>query len=424
MENTELDKATDAILSGKNCLILGGGGSGKSTLIHRLREFFSGEVIILAPTGIAAINVGGQTLHTGMAMPVSVTYNHKDIRNLKRNREKFGVNSATNLLIIDEISMCNSAQMFFIDETLKKIRKSKEPFGGLQVCMFGDFYQLGTVVKKEDKREYFKQHGFPEPFYYGKWDSLGINVFTLNKIYRQKDSQFSDILDRVRRGETTQSDLDILNQRVEKNLGNVSTICVTNKKAAAINKDSLAKLDGVAKLYKGKASGNFKERPVPVDLYLKVGARIMVCKNMPDPKSETGGMIVNGDIGTVVRMNKDSIFVDIDRIGERSISKVTYCKTEVVPSFDKDGKPVNKEVIVGRYSQIPVKLAYGNTVHKMQGVTLDKAHIDFEWDAFAEGMVYVALSRLTSLEGLTLERPIRMRDIKVNPRVKEFMESL
>lgn len=409
---TEYEKAFDRILKGDNTLVHGPAGTGKSSLIDSLLDLFSDEIVVVAPTGLAAINVGGMTVHRAFKMPQTIP-NIRDIRSLKPVKEIFGLDSPTTMIILDEVGMIHSSTMFFMDKTLQKIRKNKKPFGGLKVAMFGDFFQLGPIVKRDEVNEYFKMYGFPEAFKYKGWDSLGIETFNLTKIHRQKDENFSGILNRIRVGTMTQDDLDVLNSRVMPNKDK-SVLCITNRNAEIKNKIMFDKINSKPKVYKATVTGDFKERPVPEMLHLKIGARVIICANDFDND------YVNGDIGVVKKMFKNSIVVETERDGDRTVPVKLYSKYKVSHET-VDGKERNVRTPVGHFMQIPVKLFYSGSIHKAQGQTLEAAHIDLENGShFCDGLAYVALSRVKKLEGISLEREIYMSDIKVNKRAKAF----
>lgn len=413
---SESSEALNRIIKGENVFVHGSAGTGKSSLIDGYMDIFGDTTIIVAPTGLAAINVGGVTINSAFKMPTKIP-DFKDIKNLKPVRELFGLDSPTTTIVIDEFGMTHSSTMFFMDKTLQKIRKNSDPFGGLQVVMVGDLFQLQPIVKTEDRREYFNLHGYPEPFMYKDWNSLNITTQHLTKVYRQKDEEFSGVLNRLRTGRMTKWDIDYINSRVQSNVDDKPTICMTNKKAEVTNKYMFDQIPSKAKTYKATVSGTFKERPVPMILNLKVGAKVVICVN-----DQEGGY-VNGDVGVITKMQRDYVAVDTERDGLKVVHKRVFTDYKIEHET-QNGKLVNKRVPSGHYRQLPLKLFYASTVHKVQGQTLDRVHVDFERGTFCDGQAYVALSRIKTLEGLTLERPLRFSDIKVNKRVVEFCNKI
>lgn len=439
-EQTVAEKAFNAVMTDQNCLILGEGGTGKSTLIQSIMDLFGEETILVAPTGLAAITIGGQTCHSTFRMPFHVP-SEDDLKNSDKLRKCFGVRSPTRRIVFDEIGMLTSGYMWFIDQQLRILRKKDIPFGGLQAILIGDFLQLGAVMRQEDKAKQWYTHGFPEMFNYKAWDEFNFKVYNLTKVYRQKDQVFKDVLGRIRLDRHTQADLDYLNTRVKKYSGPKPVVCLTNYTCEEINRKEFNKLQGEKVTFQGYAV-EFKERPVPEKIHLKVGARVIICTNKVNAQAtgeEDKMHYVNGDLGEVVQINEKWVKVKLDRNGEvKKVSPFTWLKYEVVKEGDK-----LKRVEKGHYNQLPVKLAYGMTAHKIQGQTLEEMHFDLERDSYREyhtkhqqneadkrrsgflaGLVYVGLSRVKSLEGLTLQRPILMTDIVVNDRCTKFMEAI
>lgn len=406
---TNTTQAFDDILRDKNVLVIGAGGSGKSVMIRSIMELFGDETVLVAPTGLAAINVGGQTAHSAFSIPFGIP-TQEDIKSTTQGRKLFGVRSPVRRLIIEEVGMITSATLWFIDQTLRTIRKKDKPFGGLQIILVGDFYQVDCIVKQEDKRLYWNTHGFPEAFKYKEWDNLGLNIHVLTEVFRQKDPEFKEVLGRIRSGVQTLNDLAHINTRVAPNNGS-TVVCMTNWKADRLNEIEFNKIDSPVVTYKATRTGNFTESPVPEILNLKVGTKVMICANNKDPE------YVNGDIGIVKRLNKASVVVETERNGLVTVKPFEYTKTKNV----KDHGKIDRQ-ITGRYKAMPMKHAYSINAHKIQGSTMENVHVDFERGTFSNGQAYVALSRVRSLAGLTLERPIRMDDIKVNPRAAEFMK--
>lgn len=450
MRDSNTEQAFEDVLEGKNVLIHGSAGTGKSTFIKSIVDVFGDSTMLLAPTGLSSINIGGQTIHSAFKMPIKTVFDPKDIKSRKHLRELFKTNIVRRI-VMDECGMVTSSTMFFIDKTLQKIMGNRLPFGGIQVILVADFLQLGCIVPIDQRKDYFKAYGYPEAFMYKKWNDLNLSMHNLTVIHRQKDPVFSSALNRMRLGQTTREDLDYFNSRLRKNTDS-PIICTSNKRASVVNDQRLSELKGFSKTYRATRSGSFKETPVPENLELKIGAKVVICMNNTTA-SDDDKKYVNGDVGYVVDMQSSYIKVDTERLGIVKVSKATYNQYEFKPvmkneqefkmtygdEVPKDFKPMMgngqeftedeksdaelEKCIVGSYTQIPVKLFYAGTTHKSQGLTLDRAHVDLEWKVFCEALPYVAISRVRTLEGLTLERPLRLDDIKVNKRCVDFVLS-
>jgi len=431
MRDSDTEQAFEDVLEGKNVLIHGSAGTGKSTFIKSIVDVFGDSTMLLAPTGLSSINIGGQTIHSAFKMPIKTVFDPKDIKSRKHLRELFKTNIVRRI-VMDECGMVTSSTMFFIDKTLQKIMGNRLPFGGIQVILVADFLQLGCIVPIDQRKDYFKAYGYPEAFMYKSWNDLNLSMHNLTVIHRQKDPIFSSALNRMRLGQTTREDLDYFNSRVIKNTDS-PIICISNKRASVVNDQRLSELRGFSKTYRATRSGSFKETPVPENLELKIGAKVVICMNNTTT-SEDDKKYVNGDVGYVVDMQSSYIKVDTERLGIVKVSKATYNQYEFKPvmkngqefkmaSEDEQSDAELEKCVVGSYTQIPVKLFYAGTTHKSQGLTLERAHVDLEWRVFCEALPYVAISRVKTLEGLTLERPLRLDDIKVNKRCVDFVLS-
>ena len=322
------------------------------------------------------------------------------------------------MVIIDEVSMVRSDLMDGIDYALRINRDElKKPFGGVQMVLFGDLFQLCQVVEKEAKELLDERYASPYFFSAKVFNKFNIKYIELSKIYRQSDSKFVDLLNRLRNKEHTEEDLDLLNERVRKDAttGTLDTTIIlttTNSLASAINQDRLSKLPGKEYAYEAAISGKFDESayPTEISLRLKKAAQIILIKN--DPAKQW----VNGTLAKITALSKDSIKVDINgRACE--VSRVKWQKIEY--SYNKEKDKI-EENIVGVFEQYPIKLAWAITIHKSQGQTFDKVVLDLGHGAFTHGQVYVALSRCTCLKGITLKRPVIHSDIIFDRRIYEF----
>lgn len=414
--NDEFRAAFDLMENTRECLfITGKAGTGKSTLLKYFKANTGKKIIVLAPTGVAAINIGGQTIHSFFRLPPKII--RKDT--IKRLKDKSVIENL-DMIIIDEVSMVRSDLMDGIDYALRLNRgKMKIPFGGVQMVFFGDLFQLSPVVENEAKDLLEERYSSPYFFSAKVFNDCNLKSVELSTIYRQKDSFFMELLNRIRNGEYSEKDLGILNERVQKN-NNISKkdetviLTTTNNLAGIINQDRLSRLPGKEMAYEAVSWGKFEESAYPTDtsLKLKKGAQVILIKNDP------GKQWVNGTIAKVLALSQNSIVLDINGrtcdVGVVKWQKIEY-------SYDEDNDKIEDEV-VGDFSQYPIKLAWAITIHKSQGQTFDKVVIDLGNGAFTHGQLYVALSRCTRLDGIRLRRPVRPSDIIFDRRIYDFRE--
>lgn len=414
--NDEFKSAFDLMEYTRECLfVTGKAGTGKSTLLKYFKANTGKKIIVLAPTGVAAINVGGQTIHSFFRFPPKII--QKDT--IKRLRDRSLLENI-DMVIIDEVSMVRSDLMDGIDYALRLNRgKMKTPFGGIQMVFFGDLFQLSPVVENEARQLLEDRYSSPYFFSANVFNDCNIKAIELSIIYRQKDSSFMELLNRVRNKEHTKEDLDTLNKRVQKDI-EVSKkdatviLTTTNSLANAINQDRLSKLPGKEITYEAMATGKFEEStyPTAASLKLKKGAQVILIKNDPEKRW------VNGTLAKVIALSKDSIVVDIN--GDTyDLPVVKWQKIEY--SYNEDEDKIEDKV-VGDFAQYPIKLAWAITIHKSQGQTFDKVIIDLGHGAFTHGQLYVALSRCTCMDGIKLKRPVVHTDIIFDERIYEFNE--
>ena len=410
----------------RSIFITGNAGTGKSTLLKHFQTTTKKRVVVLAPTGVSALNVGGQTIHSFFGFPPGITPEKAAREKPSKNLLKILENLDT--LVIDEVSMVRADLMDCIDIALRRFLGVHEPFAGVQMVFIGDLHQLPPIVMP-DERERFKTE-YLSPYFFDAKVFLETQFdFThLKKIYRQEDQDFINVLNKIRVNAASNWDLDILNANVLKNAEAFQktdhdhiTLTTTNKAADAINALRLERLKSREETYHAEFSGEFERRNHPTlsELKLKEGAQIMMLNN------DMEGRWVNGSIGKITKISfdagsgEDLLHVEI----EDETYKVKPHTWELHKySWNEEKNELDQETI-GAFRQYPLRLAWAITIHKSQGKTFDKVVIDLGRGAFAHGQVYVALSRCRSLGGLLLQKPIQPKHIWSNRRVKAFLQN-
>ncbi|MBC8052235.1 MAG: HRDC domain-containing protein [Sphingobacteriaceae bacterium] len=422
IENPQLDLAFNFVqFTNKHLFLTGKAGTGKTTFLHNLKKSSLKRMAVVAPTGVAAINAGGVTIHSFFQLPFGPYIPDNKSQQLKRfHREKINLIKSLDLLVIDEISMVRADTLDSIDEVLRRYKDPGKPFGGVQLLMIGDLHQLSPVVKDDDwqiLRDYY-----PNLYFFNSTALKQTSHITieLKHIYRQSDTYFIDLLNRVRENKIDNEILIQLNQRYIKNFNPADdegyiTLTTHNNSAQEINEQKLSELK--AKTYKFLATieGEFPEYAYPTvsDLEIKTGAQVMFVKN--DPSRDR--LFYNGKIGTVTKIADGTVHVkcpgDTNEIVTEPLdwSNIKY-------ELNGETKEVTEKVI-GRFIQYPLKLAWAITIHKSQGLTFEKAIIDAN-AAFAHGQVYVALSRCKSFEGLVLKSEIALKSVKTDGTVATY----
>lgn len=402
--------------SREHLFVTGRAGTGKSTLLNHLAWHTSKIIVVCAPTGVAALGVGGQTIHSLFRLPTGVVADH----NIEQNRELKKMLSSIDTLVIDEVSMVNADLMDAIDRSLRQARaKPHDPFGGVQVIMFGDPYQLPPVPPRDlDERAYFEDHYRSRWFFDALvWQGVELSIIELTEIHRQRDDRFKYLLNAVRHGQVTADMAAELNEAGARPVPDhgVITLGTTNAIVNNINRARLADIKGSSLRAVADVSGEFKQNSFPADetLELKLGAQVMFLRNDPD------GRWVNGSLGTVTRID-GTVWVEVD--GEEFEVEPTVWERYKY-RYDPETKTLTKDV-VAEFEQFPLRLAWAVTIHKSQGQTYDAAIVDLGARAFSAGQTYVALSRIRSLEGLYLSRPLKPNDIIVDRDVARFMRGV
>lgn len=441
--NTIFQLATGLInQTDRNVFLTGKAGTGKTTFLRHIRESCPKQMAILAPTGVAAINAGGVTIHSFFQLPLSpfipslqktgfgsvndTTNRHSLIARLRYNKEKRKLLQQLELLIIDEISMVRCDILDAVDTILRHFRRRPyEKFGGVQLLFIGDMFQLPPVIK-EPEWQMLSQY-YDSPYFFS---SLVLTedpplYIEFDKIYRQSEERFIKVLNQVRNNELDEGGLAILESRFQpsfrrgKDDGYI-ILTTHNEQAKNINLASLNDLPGTARRYEAEIKDDFPANAFPAEeiLFLKPGAQVMFIKNDPADK---GKRFFNGKIGTVTRLEEKNIYVACkDEPGEIDVTKETW--DNIRYSIDKSTQKMKEEVL-GSFSQFPLRLAWAITIHKSQGLTFDKAIID-AGEAFAPGQVYVALSRCTNLDGLVLKSRIRSVNLHTDQRITRFSKTI
>lgn len=395
-----------------NLFLTGRAGTGKTTMLRKFLAKAGDSAVVLAPTGVAAMNAGGQTIHSFFKFPPRLI-EPTDIKRLRSTR----LVKAIETMIIDEISMVRSDMLDAIDKSLKLNRGSKRPFGGVRMILSGDLHQLPPVVSGEAAPILKERHGGQYFFNSAAFREAEFALLALKHVFRQEDPRFLSLLGALRTGRVTPSDEAILQGIVSSRSAvdaSETHVVLTpnNANAFRINQARLEGLPTRAKTYHADVHGQFDEKsyPTEADLELKEGARVMLIKNDPE------GRWVNGSLALVEGFSGKGVIVsingDVHEIEPTAWEKYRY-------ELDPETKKVKREV-VGTFKQVPLRLAYAVTIHKAQGLTLDKVYIDFDHGMFAHGQAYVAFSRARTLEGLEISRPLRPRDLVLDREAFAF----
>lgn len=420
--NPEFQKALSLMEdTSKNLFLTGRAGTGKSTLLTYFRRHTKKKVVVLAPTGVAALNVRGQTIHSFFKFKPGIT-----LQNVKRAYKKDGsknLYAKIDTIVIDEISMVRSDLLDCVDKFLRLNRDSALSFGGVQMIFIGDLYQLPPVVTGPE-RKIFKTHYASQYFFDAKvFGDLRLEFIELEKVYRQKDGAFIELLNAVRNNSATEEHLLRINKRHNPDFAAdpksfTIYLTTTNDLADTINNRQLSFLKQKQHTYHGNVTGSFEKNSLPTDIELsvKAGSQVMMLNN------DSQGRWVNGTIGKIVSIERDEggdmLLVQMSDGRTREVTPFTWELFRF--SFDQNKNSLISET-VGTFTQYPMRLAWAVTIHKSQGKTFDNVIIDIGRGTFVHGQLYVALSRCTSFEGIVLKKPVAKKHIFMDWRVVKFV---
>jgi ATP-dependent exoDNAse (exonuclease V) alpha subunit len=414
----EYDAALDYLSEdGGHLFVTGRAGTGKSTLLRALCEMLEAEHVIVAPTGLAAVNVGGQTIHSFFGLPPRLI-NPEDIRRSRNG----AVMRKLKMLVIDEVSMVRSDLMWAIDQSLRINRgRPREPFGGVRLVLFGDLHQLPPVVQEAEVAAHLEEtHGGPFFFSIGALrEGVGTYLLELSRVFRQSDEALIDVLTHIRGGDVEPEHLELLNSRVApiRTLAEGEPYVILTPTNAAANRINMAYLDALPAAtvtFSATMTGEFSQGAQPTDttLMLKAGAKVMLLRNDSERRW------VNGTIARISRLDEKRVWIEVDG-KEHEVEPVTWESRRY--AYDTTAQKI-VETVAGTFKQFPLRLAWALTIHKSQGLTLDRVYIDLGRGTFAHGQAYVALSRCRTLEGLALARPLKPSDILFDPAAMGYRD--
>ncbi len=433
--NLEFSYAYDLIMQTRESAFLTGkAGTGKSTFLRVISQETEKNHVILAPTGIAAINAKGETIHGFFRLPLGpLLPNDKRLSDISLSHNKQKLINKLDLIIIDEISMVRADVIDALDTVLRRVTKQRNrPFGGKQLLFVGDLYQLEPVTTGDDWE--ILEDFYDTPYFFGArvFSDLNLVNIELQKMYRQTDQTFVSLLNSIREGSITAQQLETLNKQVTTQDPGYPddfsiTLTTTHQIANQINSRNLSKLPGKAFVLEGSIEGDFPEKNLPTayQLSLKPGAQVIFIRNDYEGELDAqNGMArrwVNGTIGKVEELNDQGLWI---RLQDDRVEEVKQETWERIQYQYDDRKQEVVEQVKGSFNQYPLKLAWAVTIHKSQGLTFDNCYVDLGRGAFAGGQLYVALSRCRSLDGLGLRTKVRYQDVIVRDEVKAFYQTM
>jgi len=427
--NDDFARAYDLLENGSgNIFITGKAGTGKSTLLQYFRDHTVKNVVVLASTGVAAVNIKGQTIHSFFRFKPDIT--PEGVRAIKIRRAQKALYQKVDTIVIDEISMVRADLLDCIDTFLRLHGKNRmEPFGGVQLVFVGDLYQLPPVVPPSEQdifRDIYTSPYFFDSNIFRELNSPGERprrfvIVELQKIYRQREEDFIKLLGTIRDKTATEAHLETLNKRyipefIPDEDDFYIYLTTTNALADRVNRQRLMKLKSNPYCYEGTVTGKFESRNLPThqSLELKIGAQVMLLNN------DSGGRWINGSIGKIIKIIEEGKIIGVE-LSNGQLVEVTPFQWEMFRFFFNEDTEALESESVGSFTQYPLRLAWAVTIHKSQGKTFNKVIVDMGSGAFAHGQTYVALSRCTSFEGLILKKPILRRHILLDDDVVQFM---
>ncbi len=421
--NAQFVKAYDVLENTqKSVFVTGRAGTGKSTLLQYFRHNTIKKVVVLAPTGVAAVNVKGQTIHSFFRFKTDIT--PETVPNIRLRGKQTRIYRKLDAIVIDEISMVRADLLDCVDTFLRMYGKNPDAaFGGIQMIFIGDLYQLPPVVPPSD-RDLFRNH-YASPYFFdaNAYGELEIQHIELQKVYRQRDDYFIKLLNTIRNNTARDVHLNAFNQRCQPQFTPNQNdfyiyLTTTNAMADQVNLEQLNRLKADRECFDGETTGEFGDRSFPTHkrLILKVGAQVMLLNNDPQ------GRWINGSVGKIISFDSENSSEGIKvELSDESIVEIMPFTWEIFRFFfNEETKGIDSEN-VGSFTQFPLKLAWAVTIHKSQGKTFSKVVIDIGRGTFAHGQLYVALSRCTHFEGIILKRPILKRHIILDKNVVAFL---
>lgn len=425
--NSDIQTAQTLICSGENTLVLGAGGTRKSVLIGSVQELFRENYIFVAPVGVAAYNIEGSTCHSSFGLSSTIFIEGDKLKPFNKAQQEAIKSDELVGIIIDEASTLRSDKFLEISTRISRIRNNSAPFGGLQIVLVGDFFQLAPVVTPVE-RKLFNKH-YTSPFVFGTelFKKCNFTLVELGKVYRQTNPQTVAALSFIRKGNHIEAAVEYFNRNCvdASELKSPIFLCTTNQKVDEINNREFKNIKGKAHKFIGEITGKFPDLPVSKELNLKVGCKVMITKNdyEPDPEKKRYS---NGSTGVVESIVKPSnkmlndewcINVKLDSSGE-IVPIFRFHYNNIVKKESKEGNLY--DALIGEYVQFPLKLAYALTIYKSQGLTLDEVVLDLDSNYIPPALAYVGLSRIKDIKKLALSIPLRYDHIKVDYNVKRL----